>query len=35
MTCHPRIASRSFPWRAVTDLRADARHPPCPPHTNG
>ena len=19
MTCHPRIASRSFPWRAVTE----------------
>jgi hypothetical protein len=27
MICHPRIASRSFPWRAVTDLRVDARHP--------
>ena len=24
MTCHPRIASQSFPWRAVTDVRADA-----------
>ena len=31
MTCRSRIASRSFPWPAVTDLRADARHPPCHP----